>query len=574
MNKTILGTMRIYNLLFVAQLLILVMPLHSKGQTFDWVRTFESGSNLITGLAADVTVDADAFVYTTGSFAGTVDFDPGTGSQIISSMGQTDVFITKHNSSGNLIWVQTFGGPGRDDGASIALGHDGNLYISGTFRDSIVFGSAGIFYSLGFMDLFVLKIDTAGVLNWVKHAGGAFGEEINGMAVDSNNVVYTTGFFEDIIDFDPSSGTAILTSAGHYDIFLWKLDSAGNYMDALQFGDDKKQVGESIVISKNNDVVITGHFYGATDFDPGSGTNLITSAGQNDIFILSLDGSNNFNWLQTFGSNLAEEIGYDITRDPSGNILVTGCFYGTIDFDAGPGAAILTTTGSERAFILKLDSAGGFIWARDLGGIGSTEGHGIATDDDGNVYTTGNYFGNDDFDPGPGTVMFPPTGSGDCFISKLDSNGIFVYAGAIAGPASQWGRSIAIGPDESIYTAGFTSDTVDFDPGPATYQFISSGLNAVGFVHKMVQSPTAIQEYYSNNDIELFPNPVTDFVNIQTATGNSVESIYITNVLGETIMKKDKFNSTILDVKNLSPGYYFLHLKTVTGFFVEGFVKK
>ena len=561
-------------LLLVTQLLILLLPIHSKGQTFDWVRTFDSGNNLISGVAADVVVDADAFVYTTGSFAGTVDFDPGTGSQIISSSGQTDVFITKHNTSGNLIWVQTFGGPGRDDGTSISLGPDGNLYVSGTFRDSIFFGSSGLFTSLGFMDLFVLKMDTAGILNWVKHAGGPFGEVINGLAVDSNNVIYSVGFFEDGIDFDPNSGTSALTSAGDYDIFIWKLDSAGNYINALQFGDDKRQVGESIVIGKNNDVVITGQFYGTTDFDPGSGTNTITSFGQNDIFILSLDVSNNFNWLQTFGSNLAEEIGYDITRDPSGNILVTGCFYGTIDFDPGPGSAILSTTGSERAFILKLDSTGGFIWARDLGGIGSTEGHGIATDEFGNVYTTGNYFGNDDFDPGPGTVIFPATGSGDCFISKLDSNGIFAYAGALAGPASQWGRSIAIAPDESIYTAGLTSDTVDFDPGPATYQFVSAGSFAVGFIHKMVQSPTAIQEYYSNSDIKLFPNPVTDIVYIQTSSDNSVESIYISNILGETILGNKKFNSKILDLNNLTPGYYFLHLKTAKGFLVEGFVKK
>ena len=115
--------------------------------------------------------------------------------------------------------------------------------------------------------------------------GGIFGEESFSIALDGSGNVFTTGYFDNIVDFDPGAGTFNLTSVGSTDIFISKLDAAGNFVWAKQMGGTMDDRGQSIALDASGNVYTTGYFNGTADFDPGAGTFNLTSAGSYDIFV-------------------------------------------------------------------------------------------------------------------------------------------------------------------------------------------------------------------------------------------------------------------------------------------------
>lgn len=178
--------------------------------------------------------------------------------------------------------------------------------------------------------------------------GGTLYDHGYGIALDGLGNVYTTGHFKDTCDFDPGVGTFDLISAGLDDIFISKLDILGNFVWAKQIGESSTDVGTSIVVDDSGNVYSAGYFYGVADFDPGSGTTNLTSAGAYDEFVLKLNTSGNFIWAKNMGG-MATDIAKSIAVDVAGNVYTTGQFQGTADFDPNSG-------------ILNLTSAGGMIY--------------------------------------------------------------------------------------------------------------------------------------------------------------------------------------------------------------------
>ena len=189
-----------------------------------------------------------------------------------------------------------------------------------------------------------------------------------------------------------------------------------------------------------------------------------------------------FVWAKAMGGT-SDEYGHGIFVDISGNVYASGYFWGTVDFDPGPGTFNLTSVGSNDIFTSKLDSNGNFVWAKAMGGTSGDQGHGISVDTSGNVYTTGSFFDTVDFDPGPKTFNLTSAGSRDIFISKLDSNGNFAWAKAMGGTSSDLGRGIFVDASCNVYTIGYFSDTVDFDTGLGIFNLTSAGLDDIFIIH-------------------------------------------------------------------------------------------
>ena len=317
----------------------------------------------------------------------------------------------------------------------------------------------------GSTDAFVSKLDSAGNLVWARRLGGTSGDLGAGVAVDDSGNVYTAGYFSGLADFDPSAGTFNLTSAGGADVFVSKLDSAGNLVWARQLGGPSDDEGNGVVADALGNVYTTGYFKGTADFDPGAGTFNLTSAGGGDVFVSKLDSAGNLVWARQLGGTFGD-VGHGVTVDESGNVYTTGGFQGTADFDPGAGAFNLMSAGDADVFVSKLDSAGNLVWARQLGGTFEDYGHGVAVDGSGNVYTTGYFSGLADFDPGAGTFNLNSGGSGfgDVFVSKLDSAGNLVWARRMGGPNYQIGAGVAVDESGNVHVTGGLNGTADFDP--------------------------------------------------------------------------------------------------------------
>jgi hypothetical protein len=440
-----------------------------------------------------IAVDSSGNVYTTGYFQGTVDFDPGAGTSNLTSAGSVDVFVSKLDSSGAVVWAKSFGGASIEYGFSIAVDGSGNVYTTGIFGGTVDFdpgaGTSNL-TSAGSEDVFVSKLDSSGNFVWAKRFGGTSSDYGYSIAVDSSGNVYTTGYFQGTADFDPGAGTSNLTSAGNADVFVSKLDSSGTFVWAKGFGGALYDQVSSIAVDSSGNVYTTGIFSGIVDFDPGAGTSNLTSAGSADVFVSKLNSSGALVWAKSFGE-ASFDLGNSIAVDSSGNVYTTGYFNGTADFDPGAGTSNLTSAGSADVFVSKLDSSGNLVWAKSFGGTSNDVGYSIAVDSSGNVYTTGAFVGTADFDPGAGTSNLGSAGSEDVFVSKLDSSGALVWAKSFGGASSDFGNSIAVDSSGNVYTIGFFQGTADFDPGAGTSNLTSAGLTDV-FVLKLTSSGEAL----------------------------------------------------------------------------------
>lgn len=462
--------------------IIATYAIHAQNVTFVWAK--QMGGTL-SNVGSSIAIDGS--VYTAGYFAGTVDFDPGAPVFNLTSAGGNDIFVSKLDASGNFVWAVRFGNSGADIGQSVVLDGTGNVYITGYFEGTTDFDpGAGTFnlISAGLRDIFILKLDAAGNFVWAKNMGGTTDDESYSIALDATGNTYTTGYFTGTADFDPGLATSNLISAGLFDIFVSKLDPSGNFVWARQMGGTTDDFGLSIRIDGGN-VISTGAFSGTADLDP-VGTANFTSVSGNDTYISKLDAAGNFVWAKQFGGTGADQ-GNSVTIDGLGNIYTTGYFDGTTDFDPGVGTSNFASAGLRDIFISKLDASGNFVWAKQIGGTGSDQGRSIILDGSANVYTTGSFAGTVDFDPGASILDLISAGDRDIFVSKLDVSGNFVVAKSIGGTLFEQGESLVIDAQGIIHITGFFNGTVDFDPGPGTANLTSQGGNDI-FVLKLNQA--------------------------------------------------------------------------------------
>lgn len=147
--------------------------------------------------------------------------------------------------------------------------------------------------------------------------------------------------------------------------------------------------GASLAIDSEGNTYTTGSFEGIADFDPDTSEFLLTSNGQDDIYVQKLDMNGNFEWAISFGGAGGLDRGKSIVVDKDGYIYVTGSFSGTVDFDPGDGSFPLTSNGGSDFFVLKLDSDANFQWAINIGGDGYEYSEFITVDELGGVYLTG-----------------------------------------------------------------------------------------------------------------------------------------------------------------------------------------
>jgi len=453
---------------------VFVSKLDASGNLL-WAKSFGAAA---ADAGLSIAVDSTGNVYTTGFFASTVDFDPGAGTTNLTTAGSSDVFISKLDASGNLVFAKRFGGGISDLGYSIAVDSTGNIYTTGFFQDTVDFDpSAGTtnLTTAGLSDIFISKLDASGNLVFAKRFGAAEADAGRSIALDSTGNIYTAGYFEQTVDFDPSAGTTNLTSAGRSDVFVSKLDSSGNLVFAKRFGAAETDVGLSVAVDSTGNVYTTGYFEQTVDFDPGAGTTDLTTGGGSDVFVSKLDASGNLVFAKRFGGS-NDDGGISISVDSNGNIHTTGYFEERVDFDPGAGTSNLTSAGGTDVFVSKIDSSGNLLLAKSFGGTANDVGRSITFDSTGNIYTTGEFAGTVDFDPGTGTTNLISAGGNDVFILRLDPSG---DARASAAPSAPTLNSIT-GGDRRVtitFTAGANNGAAitDYEYSLNGASYISAG---------------------------------------------------------------------------------------------------
>jgi len=506
---------------------LLVCNTNAQNSTFEWAKSM-GGTN--HDLSYFITTDALGNVYTTGYFRNTVDFDPGSGIvSLNSNNGSYDIFVQKLDPSGNLVWAKSMGGYYSDFGWSISTDVSGNVFITGIFQHTVDFDPGSGVFNLscnGTSDIFILKLDASGNFQWVKSIGGTGSDKSYSITTDALKNIYLTGYFSNIVDFDPGNGVANLTSNGYEDIFIQKMDSLGNFIWAKSIGGTGDDRSRSIAVDTVGNIYITGEFAGLVDFNPDTSTTLLNSHGDTDIFIQKFDAAGNFIWVKSFGG-YSFDAGRCLTLDSMGNVYITGFFKNAAYIITSKGLVQISSNGEEDIFVEKLDANGNFLWIKTMGGIWKDYGYSITTDPIGKVYITGSFQNTVDFDPDSGVTNLSSIGSSlDIFIQKLDSSGNFLWVESMGGASFDESFSISVDGMYNICISGYFYTTADFDPGIGITNLTSNGIEDI-FVAKLSQCiPTTSSLTMSECNSYTWP------INNNTYTYSGIYTATLTNAAG------------------------------------------
>jgi hypothetical protein len=446
--------------------------------------------------AQSVYADNQGNIYVTGRFYNTLPL----GHITLTSQGSSDIFVTKLDSTGKVLWAVSGGGEDDDYGNDIAADNQGNVYVTGSFAGSsgsgtgtggtlsapATFGHITTHSKDDSKDIFVAKLDKDGKWLWVATGGGDNSDEGNGLRPDNLGNVFVTGqfceYYPSIFDRSaviPSSSNVTfgtinnVSSNGGCDIFVAKLDKDGNWLWAKNAGGSNDDAGYGLDIDAQLNVYITGYFEGTSaDF----GTISIQAPNYNtEVFVAKLDKDGNWLWAKNAGSSAAE-YAYGIGVNPSGDVAIAGRFMGP---NASFGSHTIThshtgTLGSNSdIFVAKLDKDGNWQWAHSFGSPSYNDyGYGAAVDTAGNVYLSA-YFGQQ-MRVGSNTLI--SKGGSDLFVAKFNSTGQLQWHKHWGGSENDYFYASFVDQiGQSYFVGNFSSPAIDVEG----FVKLSSGSNDI-----------------------------------------------------------------------------------------------
>ena len=303
-----------------------------------WVTQFGTASD---ESASAITLDSQGNAYITGSTAGKLGD---------TQFGGTDAFVCKLNTTGTVSWIRQFGTSGTDMGNAIKLDASGNIFVAG-----ITTGKLGTNQFRG-QDNFLSKFDPNGQMLWTRQWGTTSDDTASGMTLDQAGNVFVVGY---------TYGKLGSASFGDLDMFLTKIDPAGNVLWSQQYGTASADGAMGVSVDDETNIYIVGCTYGSM-----GGSQL----GNGDVILLKLSSTGTILWQRQFGTTLCDwpKVTLLSPGDPKG-VLVSGC---------GNGPQCL-------AFIRKFDPQGNELWKKEIFPAQPTCGGTIAMDGKGNLFQCG-----------------------------------------------------------------------------------------------------------------------------------------------------------------------------------------
>ena len=393
-----------------------------------WIKQLGSpGNDFSDGIAIDA--NHNLFI------SGTTDGSLGN-----TNAGNSDIWVAKYDSQGNLLWNQQFGTPDLERFQGVATDLNGDVYISGSTLRTVE-GSFTID-----SDAWIAKYDSQGNLLWNQQLGSPSGSETStGVATSLNGDLYISG---------STRGTP---GGGGSSAWLIKYDSQGNLLSNQQLELSGAEVSAGLAIDNSGSIYLSGVTDGALNSD---GTDETVNDTDSDALLAKYDSQGNLLWTQKLGSS---EYDYSqaVTTDSSGNVYITGGTNGNIN-----GA----NAGLNDAWVAKYDSQGNLLWKRQLGTAGNDSSEDVAVDDSGNVYISGAT--NDIL--GEANV-----GGSDAWVAKYDSQGNLLWTEQFGAPEDDYSQGVVLDNSNNLYLSGYTEGTLD-------------GLNAGGrdaWIRQISQAP-------------------------------------------------------------------------------------
>lgn len=536
----------------------------AQAPNFDWVKMSSgfTNPNVYSNINAHATVvdTNNHFVYCLGGFDNAIDFGAGELEAAYLS-GEPNLYLTKHDLSGNLIWAKSFYSSHGNVPGGMAIDNSGNLIVCGySTADTVHFGSS--FLVNGdpengdhFLS-YIAKLDGNGNTIWLKgssNAGG--GVHCMSVATDATGNIYATGTIDDPIG--TFCGNNLIGG-----LFVIKLNASGNTQWFKQGNGLNFAVGNSITLDAAGNCIIAGSH--VQPFDLGTFT-VPFNVGSSfwDRFICKLNGSTgSYMWAIGEGIWQGPDVAYNLSSDSQNNIYVSGLE------NIAPDE--MATTCYDYHFLEKRDANGVTMWhktyrATAVNTISPTRLTDQVTNKNGETYAL--FMVNDTTDIGGTIVASSPANFSSsvlAVVAKLDTDGNVLWVknttdNSFLSFAAAY--AITIDEAENIYYTGMFSGSMSFDQIIETTQDQN---DHEFFLAKLGQNtlPLAVETKDLDSRLNVYPNPADKVITIDTKV--DLLSISILDFSGREIYRG---NSTSIDVSSIHSGLYLVSVSTSEGKF-------
>jgi hypothetical protein len=513
--------------------------------------------------AYNVFIDNAKNTYTTG-YTGSANFPTTVGALETIKEGQYDAFLTKLDTTGNIIWSTFYGGVGDEFGYEVVVDSDDNPYLIGyTNGNDILVSSSGVFQTTsgGSYDSFILKLDSAGNFIWATYFGGAGGEFTITADIDNSDNILVGGFTSSA-DM-PAVNSYQGTMGGALDAFIAKFDTTGNLIWSTYCGGTNSEDAHVIKTDDQNNVIISGETF-SSDFPVSVGAFQSGNNGNQDIFLAKYDSTGSRIFSTYFGG-INKEDANGLATDNIENIYVVG-YTESNDFPIiGSGVYQNIKDIGKDAFIAKFTTLGQPLASTFIGGSADDIFTSVEIGSS-NTLNIGGYTASLDI-PILGTP-YQPTNNGllDGMYYHLDTTLTPNYSTYIGGASADYLHDLKEYENDLMTFVGYTS-SLDFPVTTNVAQTIIGG-QSDAFVFQADSTfniITNLPNSFLLDDIAtVFPNPFINSINltIDKYDDNGIYKLHIFNVLGEKILSKDihQKNSLVELDKNLKTGMYLFEL--------------
>jgi hypothetical protein len=468
---------------------------------------------------------ANAVVETTDGGYIAVGYTYSVDGDLTASHGAADIWVVKTDASGEMQWQKSLGGSSYDWAYDIQQTSDGGFIIAGkTFSND-----GDVIINNGTLDCWIVKLNPSGVLEWQKTFGGSEWDGAYSLQQTNDNGIIVLGKTR-------STNGDVTGNHGGYDLWIIKLDESGILQWEKTLGGSEDEFAAMIKTTNDGGYIVVGNTY-SNDGD------VTLNHGAQDYWVVKLSATGVIQWQKTFGGSVIDEA-YAIQQTNDGGYIVGG-WTSSADGD------VAQNYGEDDYWLLKLSASGDLQWQKSIGGSSVDHAASVIQTTDG-AYIIGGYS-----DTGEQQGL-------DCLIYKVDASGNQIWQKSMGGANEERLNNIKQTSDGGYIVAGY-SNSLDGDVtgnhGIYDYWIVKLG-------PEVLSNPN-----YEKGIFSVYPNPATSLLQLQVPEGIQIDKIAITDALGKQIFQKTGNNTTV-NIENLRSGTYIVQVYSADKKFQTKFIKK
>lgn len=402
--------------------------------------------------ALDIEIDNTGNSYVTGYITGETSFS--TSIVFNSAPGNGDIYVAKYSSTGSLTWVKKFGGNFSDRAYDLALDNNGNVFITGQFYGTINFDGNSITSVSNSKDIFLAKLNSSGITQWVISEGGSGSENAYGITCDQLGNVILTGQFEGNSILGGSNYTSQLNptiNLPSYDLFASKYDGNGTNLWVKTGGGKYEDRGLAVTTDSQNNIYLSAQFSDTLQFAGITYQNAAYNVG----LITKLAPNGNLVWKNILRAGFLIPYDLEVTQD---ELYITGDAQGTIIYSNNGSTNYTPSNFSKSIFALKTSLTGQMSWIKTVGSDNAISALSISVDANRNAYITGSFNCAISELHAPNHALYNSVGFKDAYLWKLNQNGSHDFLKTFGSKLDDIGHGVALNGLSPVICGSNTKD--------------------------------------------------------------------------------------------------------------------